>query len=290
MSYNDKFIDALGKMEAIMSKKGEPFKARAYKKAQESIMLYPHSITNISQLNYIPNIGASILEKLSELVKTGSIALIEEEKLNPMNIFIDIYGVGPKKAEELVKQHGIKTIAELREKQLLVLNDVQRTGLKYYEDLLKRIPRKEIEDYKVAFEKVFDLILRSLIPTNSTNITNITEKICKFEIVGSYRRGHEDSGDIDVIITGINEIIGQKVFKLFIDVLIKQNIILEVLSRGQSKCLVITSLHGYTCARRVDFLYAPINEYAFSTLYFTGSKLFNTMMRQKSLDIGYTLN
>ena len=290
MNYNDKFIEVLGKMESIMSKKGEPFKARAYKKAQETIMLFQNPITDISQLNSVPNIGASILEKLNELVKTGSISLIEEEKLNPVNIFIDIYGVGPKKAEELVKYHFIKTIAELRDKQLLVLNDVQRAGLKYYEDLLQRIPRKEIEDYKVAFEKVFDLILRSLIPNNSINVTDKTEKRCKFEIVGSYRRGHADSGDIDVIITASSEDFGQRVFKLFIDVLVKQNIILEVLSRGQSKCLVITSLYGYTCARRVDFLYAPINEYAFSTLYFTGSKLFNTMMRQKALDMGYTLN
>ena len=228
MNYNDKFIEVLGKMESIMSKKGEPFKARAYKKAQETIMLYQNPITNISQLNSVPNIGVSILEKLNELVKTGSISLIEEEKLNPVNIFIDIYGVGPKKAEELVKYHFIKTIAELREKQLLVLNDVQRAGLKYYEDLLQRIPRKEIEDYKVAFEKVFDLILRSLIPNNSINVTDKTKKRCKFEIVGSYRRGHAESGDIDVIITASSEDFGQRVFKLFIDVLVKQNIILEV--------------------------------------------------------------
>ena len=33
-------------------------------------------------------------------------------------------------------------------------------------------------------------------------------------------------------------------------------------------------------ARRVDFLYAPPDEYAFAILYFTGSKTFNTLMRK----------
>ena len=42
--------------------------------------------------------------------------------------------------------------------------------------------------------------------------------------------------------------------------------------------------------RRIDFLYADPKEYAFATLYFTGSKAFNTVMRQRALDLGYTLN
>ena len=43
-------------------------------------------------------------------------------------------------------------------------------------------------------------------------------------------------------------------------------------------------------ARRIDFLYTPPNEYPFAILYFTGSKGFNTAMRQRALDIGYSLN
>ena len=65
------------------------------------------------------------------------------------------------------------------------MNDVQKKGLKYYEDILKRIPRLEIEHYKTKFGRINDKI-----PTGT-----------HFEIVGSYRRGADNSGDIDVIIT-----------------------------------------------------------------------------------------
>ena len=66
MIYNSIFIDLLDQLAAIMLKKGEPFRARAYQKAQETIMSFPNDITTISQLNGLPNIGATILEKFRE--------------------------------------------------------------------------------------------------------------------------------------------------------------------------------------------------------------------------------
>ena len=65
---------------------------------------------------------------------------------------------------------------------------------------------------------------------------------------------------------------------------------MEVLSKGPTKTLVITKLNDKSIARRVDFLYTPIEEYPFAILYFTGSKDFNTVMRGQALKMGYTLN
>lgn len=282
--YNEPFADILGKLESILSKNGEPFRARAYKKAQETIMLFSAPITSVDQLKGSPNIGSTILERLNEYVTTGSVALIEKDKENPMNLFLNVYGIGPKKSEELVKTHGVTTIEELRTKQNDLLNDVQKVGLKYYEDILLRIPRQEIVIYENTLNKIFDLVVKNVAPISADNNS-------KMEIVGSYRRGAQESGDIDVIITSsFNNASGPNVFKLFIDVLIKQRIILEVLSRGSSKCLVIANIPGSKRARRVDFLYSPPDEYAFALLYFTGSKIFNTTMRQRAVDLGYTLN
>ena len=264
---NEEFIDLLDKLSGIMMKHGEPFRAKAYQKAQNSIISYPNNITSLKQLEGLPGIGATIMEKFKEYVETGTLRIIEQEKTNPINILTDVYGIGPKKAEELVKA-GIKTIAELRERQDELLNDIQKVGLQFYEDILQRIPRQEIEEYKELLK------------------SDIKNKDAAFEIVGSYRRGAENSGDIDIIITGDTGI----AYKDLIDELIKRKIILHVLSRGPVKTLVIAKLPNCAIARRLDFLYAPPNEYAFALLYFTGSKVFNTVMRQKALDLGYTLN
>ena len=266
---NEKFSDLMGKLADIMLKQGETFRARAYQKAQETIMSYPGDIMSADDLKGKPNIGSTIMEKLIEYSQTGTLKIIEREKNNPVNILGDIYGVGPKKAKELVVG-GITSIAQLRENQDK-LNDIQKVGLKYYEDILKRIPRSEIQQYAQIFD---------------TEFNKVATPDSQFEIVGSYRRGAKESGDIDVIITADSP----KVFVEFITNLINKKIIIEVLSRGHTKCLVITKIPGSDSARRVDFLYSTPEEYPFSVLYFTGSKIFNTVMRGRALNMGLTMN
>lgn len=271
---NEKFIELMEKLSDIMLKQGEPFRARAYQKAQETIMAYPADILSPNVLKGKPGIGETIMEKLNEYVQTGTLKILEREKNNPVNILAEVYGIGPKKAKDLVDQ-GITSIAELRENQDL-LNDIQKVGLQYYEDILKRIPRSEIEDYKAIFEKAF-------LNQGSPSAKGTDGKM---EIVGSYRRGAQSSGDIDVIITSNYP----RVFTNFIDNLIKEKIILYVLSRGPTKCLVVAKIPSSDTARRVDFLYTNPEEFPFAILYFTGSKIFNTVMRQIALEKGYTMN
>lgn len=266
---NEKFIEIMEKLSAVMLSQGEVFRARAYQKAQETIMSFNHDILSPNDLKGKAGIGDTIMEKLNEFVSTGSLKVLEREKNNPIHILSEVYGIGPIKAKDLVEK-GITSIDKLREKQNEVLNDTQKIGLKYYEYILQRIPRTEIDVYKSIFKKVF----------NNTKITD------SFEIVGSYRRGAESSGDIDVIIT--SELVS--VFKNFIDCLIKEHIIIEVLSRGPSKCLVIAKIPSSQFARRVDFLFTSPEEYPFSVLYFTGSKIFNTVMRHQAITMGLTLN
>jgi DNA polymerase/3'-5' exonuclease PolX len=269
--FNGVFSDIMGQLYEIMMKQGEPFRAKAYQKAQESIMSYKDDIYSPDQLKGLPGIGPTIMEKLNEYVRTGTLQILEREKNNPVNILGEIYGVGPKKAKELVEA-GITSIEQLRSRSDEFLNDTQKVGLKYYEDILQRIPRSEIDEYNVIFKKVFK------------SVSKDEESV--YEIVGSYRRGAQNSGDIDVIITSKNG----AVFKDFIDNLIKKGIILEVLSRGPSKCLVIAKIPSSSFARRVDFLYTSPEEYPFSVLYFTGSKVFNTVMRHQALTMDLTMN
>ena len=271
-SMNAQFVKVLEQLESLMMKKGEHFRARAYTKAKESIILFKNPITEVSQLKGQKGIGKTILTKLQEFVDTGKLSVLEKAKSNPMFIFTEVYGIGPKKAEELVKKHNVKTIAELRERQDELLNDVQKKGLKYYEDILKRIPRKEIDTYEKELKKIFD---------------KVKNKDSTFQIMGSYRRGAKDSGDIDICISDPKDDVG--VFNRFIDALIEKNILIEVLSRGNTKSLGVSKLRRKP-ARRIDFMFTKHKELAFALLYFTGSKAFNTVMRKRALDLGYSMN
>ena len=275
---NKELIGIMEELADIMTRQGEPFKARAYKKASETIMGLPDDITDVAQLDGKPGIGKTIMEKLEEYQKTGTLQILERERKNPINLLTKIYGVGPKKAKALIDD-GITTIEQLKEKaNENKLNDTQKIGLKYYEPLTKRIPREEIE----LFKDKFDTIFKKIVSSDSDSLSG-----SKYEIVGSYRREAINSGDIDVIITNDKDNID--VFNKFLDALISEKIVTEVLTRGKTKSLTIGELPG-SIPRRIDFLYTPPDEYAFATLYFTGSKAFNTIMRQRALNMEYTLN
>ena len=268
--YNEELISILNEIDDLLSKKGEHFRAKAYRQASESIIIYDGDITTVEDLKNIPKIGKNTLSKLSEYINTGKIVMLDNERKDPINVLTKVYGIGPKKAKEFVDK-GITSIEDLKNNTDL-LNNAMKIGLTHYEDIEKRIPRDEIDVYNQVFTTVFSKVT----PPNSS-----------FEIVGSYRRNAKTSGDIDLIIT--NKDNDHNAFITFVDALIEEKIIIEVLSRGKSKSLVVTQIDDKP-ARRVDFLYASPDEYPFSILYFTGSKIFNTIQRQRALKLGYTLN
>ena len=268
MSLNKQLIELLTKIHTIKVKDGNFFRAKPYEKAKDAIILYNKPINNINEIENLPSISKNIFGKFQEFIKNGSVSILEKAKNNPLYILQDVYGIGPKKALELVKNHNIKSIEMLRKNQDLI-NDVQKIGLKYYEDILKRIPRKEIISYHATIGNAFN------------EIANTRET---YQIVGSYRRGASTSGDIDIIIKA-----STKTYKDFIQYLIKQGIIIEILSFGNKKCLCIAKI-GNCPARRLDFMVTPHKEWAFALMYFTGSKEFNTLMRQQARDMGYSMN
>ena len=288
------FIKVLEELSKIVKNQGDNFKASAYTKAISELKNYialPNSkeITSAQQLKSLklPRIGEKIIKKFDEFLTTGTLEEVEKEKNNPINTFANIYGIGPVKAKELVESKKILTLEDLKlrqneiqENKLPLLNSKQQIGLKYYNDLLKRIPREEIEEFKLLLETNF----KETLIENSES-----EENHKFEIVGSYRRAKQESGDIDLIFTSYNN--NKKVYENFIKKLHTNKILLEILSNGASKSLTIGKLLKSTATpRRIDFLYTPPEDYPFAILYFTGSKEFNTSMRQHALNLDLTLS
>ena len=105
------------------------------------------------------------------------------------------------------------------------------------------------------------------------------------EIVGSFRRKEETSGDIDVMLNmDIQE------FNKFIDSLIKEDYIKYTLARGDKKFLGICRMNKTSKYRRIDFIRNTPEEYPYMKLYFTGSANFNVAFRKHCLKLGLSLN
>ena len=155
-------------------------------------------------------------------------------------------------AKKIINE-GIQNIEQLKKNKHL-LNDKQKIGLKYYDDLKLRIPLIEYNEHLKILKK---------------DLNNLT-----FDFVGSYRRGNKTMGDIDLLIMENDKFN----LKKYISKLIDNDYIIDVLASGKNKFMGIVKLNGKP-ARRLDILVAPVNEYYYSLLYFTGSNLFNIGLR-----------
>lgn len=131
----------------------------------------------------------------------------------------------------------------------------------------------------------------------STN-TPLSSGVCEVTVtvVGSYRRGAETSGDVDVLIrvpSAWTSLMCATYLHNFVMELETAGYMEYILALGEKKCMGIARLPSkgkdYK-ARRVDFLITPEHEYACALLYFTGSDMFNVAFRQRALQKGYTLN
>ena len=186
-----------------------------------------------------------------------------------------VYGIGPKKAEDLIAA-GYLTIADLRKAtDPKLLNKNQRIGLKYYEQLLERIPRSEMHQHAA--------LLMAAKPPSLEGV-----------IVGSYRRGRPDSGDIDMLIRTASPLVDAALaLTEFVAALKASGYIKEVLAHGDHKCMAICVLPGASSSsvgRRLDLLVTQPDEFPFAVFYFTGSDTFNVAVRSYALTKGFTLN
>lgn len=213
-------------------------------------------------------LGKEVRLKIQMILETGSLHITKETRdlATALETLQNIYGVGPKKAQDLIAE-GYMTIAALRSADPKILNKNQQIGLRYYEDLLKRIPRAEMDAHAA--------LLMSAKPEGVDGI-----------IVGSYRRGKPDSGDIDMLLRSPSG----AALADFVAALKARGYIKEILALGDHKCMAICALPSTMVARRLDILVTPPDEYPFAIFYFTGSDTFNVAVRSHALTLGYTLN
>ena len=253
------------------------FKVRQYNATIKAIRALPavRSMDDIPPPKKGDGLSPAQRDRIAYILEHGQLDIspAARAKATCYEAFQNIYGVGPKKAQQLVDA-GYTTVDELRaaaETNAKLLNKNQRIGLRYYDDLLLRIPRVEMDVHR-------DMLMAAK-PAALEGI-----------IVGSYRRGMANSGDIDMLVrTADATVNAAESLRAFVETLKARGYIREVLAIGDHKCLAISQLPGLS-ARRLDLLVTPPAEFPFAVLYFTGSDGFNVAMRQRALAIGLSLN
>ncbi|CAB4254684.1 similar to Saccharomyces cerevisiae YCR014C POL4 DNA polymerase IV [Maudiozyma barnettii] len=184
---NRLLINAMGKLFTKYSSEGDVFRARSYKLAKASIENTPFRIKSGDDARRnLKHIGPSIARKIQLILDQGYLAGLNEtlELSSHLNYFMHCYGVGA----NLAKRWDILNLKTFDDVVKNSPHDILKQwpillGWAYYEDWGKMIPRKECEEHLK--------IVRSA-------LRQISSK-CEVEILGSYIRGKENCGDIDLL-------------------------------------------------------------------------------------------
>ena len=281
------------------------FKRKAYKQVVDILSGYPDKIDSTQKaLEVLRKNGAKFegeeayftkngeyknksIQKINEIIKKGNLSkaieIAEDPKVKSITELTKIPEIGPSKAEKLYSQ-GITTIAELNEaynNDNKLLNNKQVIGLKHYADLEKRIPRDEMDSWKKFFEVILKLTIDKM---------KVTPNGVKMEIVGSYRRQAESSGDIDILLTSTEIDQGKKLMTNFIKELLRTDNLDSslVFSSGTTKFMGLGKIEDFY--RHIDIFYYSEKEYPFALLFSTGSGQFNIEMRADAIKKGYSLS
>lgn len=259
---------------------GNFFRVRAYRQGARQLRGMPVDIAqyveNGQDLSKLPTIGHNLAAKIIEILETGHCATLTRlQKQSPSGLveLLHIPGLGPKRVHALYHELGVHTPEQAlraakdgRISSLAGMGEKTQANIIYaIESQMKSKPRVKLS-VAARYAEPFADYLRQV------------EGVEQVVIAGSYRRGKETVGDIDILVTSPQ---GDKV----IDAFVYYEQVRDVLSKGDTRSSVIL----YS-GLQVDVRVVSSASYGAALYYLTGAKAHNIAIRSRAKKSGIKIN
>ena len=259
---------------------GNYFRIRAYRQGARQLRGMPVDIAqyveNGQDLSKLPTIGHNLAAKIIEILETGHCATLTRlQKQSPSGLveLLHIPGLGPKRVHALYHELGVHTPEQAlraakdgRISSLAGMGEKTQANIIYaIESQIKIKPRVKLS-VAARYAEPFADYLRQV------------EGVELVVIAGSYRRGKETVGDIDILVTSPQ---GDKV----IDAFVHYEQVRDVLSKGDTRSSVIL----YS-GLQVDVRVVSSASYGAALYYLTGAKAHNIAIRSRAKKSGIKIN
>jgi DNA polymerase (family 10) len=254
-----------------------PFKIRAYRNAAQVIADTTDRVVNAADADLLalPGIGKDLAGRIREICATGSCLIyLELQQEFPPSILelLRLQGVGAKTVALIYRSLNIATLDELEQAATAgALRKLRGMGEKKEQLILKAIAeRRQHEGRHLLADTA--AVVEPLLDYLKAHAPDAT-----IEAVGSFRRGADTCGDIDVLVCGAGPEI--------MDVFTRYHLVERILGRGDTKSSVLL-WKGY----QADLRLVPAESRGAALQYFTGSKAHNIALRQRAVNMGLLLN
>ncbi|MGI5915319.1 MAG: DNA polymerase/3'-5' exonuclease PolX [Anaerolineae bacterium] len=257
-----------------------PYRVRAYRNAAFGLEGLRQSVADLVErgedLTELPGIGEALAEKLTEVVRTGRIHQLDELRQRIPAQLIDLYrvpGLGPKRVQTLYQKLGITSLPELEQAARAgKVRELPGMGEKIEQDIIR-----QIEQIGPGSERIRRIVAEQIAEPLAAYLRE-GEGIEDVAIAGSYRRGVETVGDLDILVISEE---GRRAAER----LVAYEFVGEVVSQGDTRSTV-----KLRSGVQVDMRVVPRRSYGAALSYFTGSKAHGLALRQMAIRHGLKLN
>jgi DNA polymerase (family 10) len=279
---NSHIADVFDQVADLLEFQGaNAFRVRAYRNAARTIRDLAEPVTAIiadesRKLTDIEGIGDDLAGKIVTLVETGQLPQLKkllEEVPESVLALLRIPGLGPKKAAALYKELGIKTLDQLKTAcEAGKVRELKGFGAKTEQTILQGMTVAETAGQRMYWADA-DQIAQEL-----RQHLAACKAVDQLELAGSYRRGKETIGDLDVLVVS-NEVAA------VMDHFGRFEGVKDVIARGDTKMSV--RIDG---GLQIDLRVVPAESFGAALQYFTGSKEHNVVLRGMAKQRGLKIN
>jgi len=276
---NMEIAQILYEVADLLEIKGVQFKPRAYRRAAQTIETVPEALKEIDrrgELEKIPGIGASIANKIREILETGELAYLEdlrEELPQGLRELVGIEGVGPKTALALYSKLKISSVDQLEAAAKQgKLRTMKGFGEKTETNVLQGIAMYRSAQQRFLLGYVLPMALEI------EEQLRKCEAVRRISLAGSIRRRKETIGDVDILVTSDEPL---KAMDFFVS-LPQVN---RVIAKGKTKSTVVLTNNLQVDVRVVDE-----ESFGSALQYFTGSKEHNIKLRELAIKRNWKLS
>jgi len=279
---NIQIADALDQIADLLEfQNANPFRIRAYRNSARSVRDLAEPVDAIladpdRKLIDIDGIGKDLALKITTLSETGTVDILKEllaEIPESVLAMLRIPGLGPKKAAVMFNELKIKTLQQLEKacKENRV-RELKGFGAKTEEMILKGLSIASEAEKRIYWATADEIAQSLLVHMRACPSVN------QAEMAGSYRRGRETVGDLDVLVDSTDHETVMDCFNRFND-------IEDVIARGKTKMSV--RLVG---GLQIDLRVVETKSFGAALQYFTGSKDHNVVLRGLAKSRGLKIN
>lgn len=257
-----------------------PFRVRAYRNAARTVRGLGKElsvmVSNNEDLTRLSGIGKDLSAKIVEILNTGharSLDKLHKEVPASLEALLKIPGLGPRRVKALYQDLHIKTLKQLETAARKGrLRELPGFGAKTEQRILESISAHR------SSEKRFLHHVAQQYAEPLVNYLQAVDGVKQVVVAGSYRRGQETVGDLDILVTASTE-------SAVMDRFAHYDEVQEVVSKGTTRATVFLR-----SGLQVDLRVVEEKSFGAALHYFTGSKAHNIQIRRLGQQRGLKIN